>query len=501
MKKQTLQKRLLMAFVAISFSAIILCVGCFGWMINRISDEAVKRGRMATSTLIDFVLHGFLQTELNSFYYLLSHVQLALEDQKFADDEEKCDAAVQEFVSVARDAGFESLELFLTRDGHVTAARLVENNEAISSLDANAVERALQEFFMENEWVEGTTIDELLNPDGDWYAGYLEEKEGMPMYRILPLGDGEAVGIFIPQAASRHLYTALNEASHSAHNDSENIIISMEGDYMLILIGVALVLLTTIGLIAWRLSQSIAEPVEREKEMLERINKLKTEFLANVSHELKTPLTVMSGYAQHGQKVLRDIPQAKEVERSMKVIVSEADRMALMVSQVLDISQIEEDRMFLHLQENEVMQIIQEAMDTYYPTFSKNNNVLRVEPAALPPVKCDTGRVIQVLVNLVSNASRHTRDGEICIRAQQKDNLVAITVEDTGEGMSEEEMATMFERYRTKKGPGSTGTGLGLYISKHIVQAQGGTILVTSEKGKGTSVSFTLPTAGEEAQC
>lgn len=242
-------------------------------------------------------------------------------------------------------------------------------------------------------------------------------------------------------------------------------------------------------------AQEAQRRIAAEKAAVEQINQLKTEFLANVSHELKTPLTVMSGYAQDGERSLRDIPEAGDAERGMKLIASEADRLALMVGQVLDISQIDEGRMILDVRETSITELIQTAMETYYPVFSKNNNALRLEPAALPPVMCDAARVMQVLVNLVANAARHTHDGTITIRAEQAGSMARISVVDTGAGIPPEEMATLFQRYRKKKAPGDTGAGLGLYISRHIVEAQGGELTIESQVGRGTVASFTLPLA------
>lgn len=241
-------------------------------------------------------------------------------------------------------------------------------------------------------------------------------------------------------------------------------------------------------------AQEAERRIAAEKDAIERVNELKTEFLANVSHELKTPLTVMSGHAQHSQMALQDIPDAGDAERSMKLIAGEADRLALMVTQVLDVTQIDEGRMALDVREVVLPELIQTAMETYYPVFSKNHNALRLEPASTPPVLCDAARTTQVLVNLVSNAAQHTRDGTITVSARAEGNMVRVTVADTGDGIAPERMATLFERYGTKKAPGETGTGLGLYISKHIVEAQGGTLTIESEAGKGTTASFTLQT-------
>lgn len=232
-----------------------------------------------------------------------------------------------------------------------------------------------------------------------------------------------------------------------------------------------------------------------EVRQLEEINRLKTEFLANISHELKTPLTVISGYAQENEKNAADDPA---IAHSMKLISSEADRLALMVSQVLDVSRIDEGRMGFDVSPCSLPRIVQDTLSTYYPVFRKNNNRLTVaRNAADPVVLCDASRVVQVLVNLIANASRHTHDGTIVISITQTEHVAEVSVSDTGEGIAPENMHTLFERYKTRAGRGGpeAGTGLGLYLCKYIVEAQGGTIGVTSEPNMGTTVRFSLPLA------
>ncbi len=234
-----------------------------------------------------------------------------------------------------------------------------------------------------------------------------------------------------------------------------------------------------------------------EVTQLERINQLKTEFLANIAHELKTPLTVISGYAQESGKAAHgDL----KMERSMKLISSEAERLGLMVSQILDASRVDEGRMSFDIRPCSLTGIVQDTISTFYPVFSKGNNRLTLaRDCANPTVLCDPSRVTQVLVNLIANAARHTRDGKIEIALSEKDGFAEVSVADTGAGIPPARMAMLFERYQTqtdkngRKGNRETGTGLGLYISKHIIEAQGGTIWIESELGKGTTVRFTLP--------
>ena len=270
-----------------------------------------------------------------------------------------------------------------------------------------------------------------------------------------------------------------------------------------------------------------------QQKRLAEYDRLKTEFLANISHELKTPLTVMSSYAQISRKELAGVPGMEGVENNTRLISSEADRLALMVGQLLDVTRIEEGRMTMSIQPSSVMEIVQDMVSAYYPVFSKNNNTLSMTGIPdLPAVLCDAQRIMQVLVNLISNAARHTRDGKITISAEEcggrgalnaaqgtgtgigdtgliSDSrsfydtgdiaeYVKITVADTGEGIDAERLPGLFDRFRSgaemKTRPGQeTGTGLGLYICKYIVEAHGGNIGIDSAPGKGTSVWFTIP--------
>ncbi|WP_312942217.1 ATP-binding protein [Oscillibacter sp.] len=251
----------------------------------------------------------------------------------------------------------------------------------------------------------------------------------------------------------------------------------------------------------------LAEATEKEqklaaeKEALETLNRLKTEFLGNVSHELKTPLTVMSGYAQT-TKQLAERPgelDGGEVSRRMKLISSEAERLSLMVGQILDVTRMEEGRMAMEKRSCHMDEIIHGAVETHYPMLNKNQNRLKIQiEPGLPAVSADPMRISQVIVNLISNAVRFTSNGLITISTKLEDGRIVICVADNGTGISPDRLSHIFERYyhKEKSGGGQdTGTGLGLYICKHIVEQHGGTIWMESEEGKGTSVFFTLPTA------
>ena len=243
------------------------------------------------------------------------------------------------------------------------------------------------------------------------------------------------------------------------------------------------------------------QKLEAEKTALEGLNRMKTEFLGNVSHELKTPLTVMSGYAQTTRQLAAkpDTLDGDEVSRRMTLISAEAERLSLMVGQILDVTRMEEGRMVMEPVRCYADEIIHAAVETHYPILNKNRNRLdiRIE-SGLPAIHADPARISQVIVNLISNAVRFTTDGVITISARKKDDKILVCVSDTGVGIAAEQLPRLFQRYskRQKSGGGQdTGTGLGLYICKHIVKQHGGKIWIESKEGAGTSAFFTLPSS------
>ncbi len=245
--------------------------------------------------------------------------------------------------------------------------------------------------------------------------------------------------------------------------------------------------------------EAARKQLTEENAALEQINRLKTEFLGNVSHELKTPLTVISGYAQTTRQLFsrqQEVDPATVIHR-MQLISAEAERLALMVGQILDVTRMEEGRMVMEKSPCHTDEIIHNAIETHYPILNKNGNklVIRIEDE-LPQINADRGRIAQVIVNLIANAIRFTVNGTITVTAEPLDNEVLICVTDTGEGISPAKLPFIFNRYNNnqKSGGGKdTGTGLGLFICKHIIEEHNGRIWVKSGEGIGTTFCFTLP--------
>lgn len=241
------------------------------------------------------------------------------------------------------------------------------------------------------------------------------------------------------------------------------------------------------------------QKLEADKEILQKINQLKTEFLGNVTHELKTPLTVMSGYAQTTRQLAENKEQLdkQDVARRMNLISSESERLSLMITQILDFTRMEEGQMTMEVTKCYIDEIIHAVVKTHYPVLNQNGNRLIIHmDNPVPQIYADSARISQVILNLLSNAIQYTVNGSITITVENKIEKLFVRVSDTGEGIEQESLPHIFERYyrgNTNKKGKATGTGLGLYICQYIVEQHGGKIWAESEIGKGTTISFSLP--------
>ena len=225
-----------------------------------------------------------------------------------------------------------------------------------------------------------------------------------------------------------------------------------------------------------------------ENAELERQNKWKTELFGNISHELKTPLTAISNVSQLARLHTND----KYVQEKLDIAVVEAMRMKLTVGQILDLSRLEDAANKPNFKPVDIKDLITNTASHYFHALNEHNNKLDINCPALPKVRADSAQIVKVMVNLIHNASNATKNGRITVKAVYREaNAVTITVTDTGRGMSEEQRERIFERFVTYDK--STGTGLGLYICKKIIETHGGEIKAESEPGKGTAISFTLP--------
>ena len=230
---------------------------------------------------------------------------------------------------------------------------------------------------------------------------------------------------------------------------------------------------------------------------MRRLEAMRRDFVANVSHELKTPLTSISGYAE---TLLSDSPDPETTRRFLSTIVSNARRMQRLVDNLLDLARLEAG----HWQPEREPVDIAEAAEETWATLSDRPGARAVEfgvevsnGAAIAHADADAVR--QVLTNLMDNSLRYTpTGGRIVCRASREGDGIAISVTDTGSGIVREHLARIFERfYRSdpSRSRDEGGTGLGLAIVKHLVEAHGGRVSAESERGAGTTITCWFPDA------
>lgn len=229
---------------------------------------------------------------------------------------------------------------------------------------------------------------------------------------------------------------------------------------------------------------------------IRRLERVRAEFVANVSHELKTPVTSIKGFAE----TLLDgaLYNHRSAEEFVNIINEEADRLSSLVGDLLDLSRIESREVKPRFVSLELTTAMKEIIDKLRPQFRKKGlNIEAVLPKETVIVQADTELIQQVLENLLDNSLKYTPEGgKVTVRLLPSQDEVAVVIEDTGIGIPAEDLPRLFERfYRVDKARSRKlgGTGLGLAIVKHIINAHGGCVWAESEPGRGSSFYFSLP--------
>ena len=241
------------------------------------------------------------------------------------------------------------------------------------------------------------------------------------------------------------------------------------------------------------LAQATERQASADKEVLTELSKLRSSFYADVSHEMKTPLTVISSNAQFVAMQMSKGIISEELLVDLEDISNEARRLARMVTGLVSLNRVQDaGTVFVPLSPNAV---VEDTVRMYHLLTEKNGNALQMHMEEnLPLIMGNADQLSQVLINLVSNANRHTRQGLIVVRATWVEPFIRIEVEDTGEGVPPDLLPHVFERFT--RGDGA-GIGLGLAICKTIIEAHGGEMDIQSITGQGTKVWFLLPPKGE----
>ncbi|HLG74079.1 MAG TPA: ATP-binding protein [Chloroflexota bacterium] len=233
-----------------------------------------------------------------------------------------------------------------------------------------------------------------------------------------------------------------------------------------------------------------------QSETLQQLNRFKDELLENVAHELRTPLTSIRAYSE----LLLTYTTDPETQREFtSVINEESERLTRLLNDVLDLTKIQSGKLQWHVGSTDLAGVLREAARKHAVLIRGKGLNFEVEmPADLPLIQADSDRLMQVVDNLLSNATKFTKAGEITLRASHTPEEITVAVVDTGVGIPGHEQALVFEKFHqvtqglTDK---PAGTGLGLAICKEIVEYHHGRIWVESEPGRGSTFAFTLPLA------
>jgi signal transduction histidine kinase len=251
--------------------------------------------------------------------------------------------------------------------------------------------------------------------------------------------------------------------------------------------------------LAERLARREAEQAQQllayQNQQLVEIDRLKDEFVSSISHELRTPLTSIAGYVE----LLLEEETDEDKRGYLGTVERNADRLLSLVADLLFAARLQYGRLELDRSSVDLRTLVLQAVDSARPRARAASVDVRAETVDVPPIPGEPAKLAQLLDNLVSNAIKFTpRDGRVDVRLSMNGELIRIEVSDTGIGIPDAERERLFQRFFRAQSALERqiqGTGLGLYISKAIVEAHGGRIGVNSEPGQGTTFVVELPKA------
>ena len=251
--------------------------------------------------------------------------------------------------------------------------------------------------------------------------------------------------------------------------------------------------------------EQLITQLQEANRKLQAVDKMKSDFVSIVSHELRSPLTTIKSFIE----LILMKPNMPEEKRTkfMNTVNTETDRLRRLVNDILDLARIEAGSMKWKMEEVSVEEVIRDAVASMGPLFeNKGLHVTTSFDAPLSALTGDRDRLVQVVINLLSNAAKFTpRGGAVHVAVRQErtpDGQIVVAISDTGIGIPKESLELIFEKFQRSGDPSAgaiEGTGLGLAIARQIVEYHGGRIWAESELGKGSTFTFTLPSAGHGA--
>ncbi|MCB8978954.1 MAG: GAF domain-containing protein [Ardenticatenaceae bacterium] len=243
--------------------------------------------------------------------------------------------------------------------------------------------------------------------------------------------------------------------------------------------------------------QRLVEELSVAKDQAEAASRSKSAFLANMSHELRTPLTAIIGYNELLQEVMSAQDTGTHLLPYLQKSETAAYHLLAIISEILDMSKIEAGKVILHIEEVEIEELLQKVVTVAQPLMSPNSNHFTVNcPPDIGSMHTDPTLLNQVLLNLLGNAAKFTENGQVELHISRQDQYVQFKVCDTGIGLTEEQIAGLFQPFTQADSSLSRkfgGTGLGLSISQHYCQMLGGEICVESQFGQGSIFTVNLP--------
>jgi two-component system sensor histidine kinase GlrK len=231
---------------------------------------------------------------------------------------------------------------------------------------------------------------------------------------------------------------------------------------------------------------------------LQEVDTIKTDFFSHMSHELRTPLSsIKVGTAMLLEGLGGELTEKQH--RILSIVIEESNRLIELVNALLDLAKMEAGMMEYQFTATELGELVKKSVDTLTPMVEAKNLFIENTVAALPPVRVDKERILQVLRNIIGNAIKFTDEkGTIKIEAHVRDDVVEVAVHDTGYGIQEKDLEMIFLKFRQVTpvtGENTKGTGLGLATARQIILTHGGKMWATSRVGKGSTFYFTLPLA------